>query len=541
MKKFVIAIAVVIMAAFAVPAFAAMNPFMDVPASHWAYDAVAQLASRGVISGYPDGAYKGAQPMTRYEMASALARALANVDMEKASKQDVEMLKKLIVEFKDELDALGVKVDKLDERVAVLESDIGGWSIAGQLRFDANFGGDSDRSLYGARGENDFELNRFRLILRKRINETTSFMARLGAAGQDADQTDKAMRWELYSITTKLGYDISLTLGRIQPDWEGQLGLYADNDAWFGDVRYDGFHFKKDWGMANLEFIVGREEGGYRFGKNSGVRYVPDPVIDYELEQFMVAGLANFNITEKFRAGLMAYYWFTDDEDGAAGAVAPIPALPYPGFPEIPGKAAHDGTDTDLLVAGVYMGYAFTPAVELKGLYYYQDQGRSWQYVGPNNETEDTANAWKIMLDVDQEALKFTSLWLEYGHVDNNFARMTGQSYGNFGSTGANGSDLWANRPFNNNTTKVYGISAGQQWNDKWRTFIRYFAADYDTQGVDDATNWSLGFAYRLNPAVEFELAYDKIDFGSVNGANAGGKGYTGDDHMIRFRTFVTF
>ncbi len=66
-------------------------------------------------------------------------------------------------------------------------------------------------------------------------------------------------------------------------------------------------------------------------------------------------------------------------------------------------------------------------------------------------------------------------------------------------------------------------------------------SADYDTQGVDDATNWSLGFAYRLNPAVEFELAYDKIDFGSVNGANAGGKGYTGDDHMIRFRTFVTF
>ena len=45
---------------------------------------------------------------------SALARALAVVDMTKASKQDVEMLKKLVVEFKDELDALGMKVDGLD-------------------------------------------------------------------------------------------------------------------------------------------------------------------------------------------------------------------------------------------------------------------------------------------------------------------------------------------------------------------------------------------------------------------------------------------
>ena len=32
--------------------FAAANPFADVPADHWAYDAVAQLAADGVIEGY---------------------------------------------------------------------------------------------------------------------------------------------------------------------------------------------------------------------------------------------------------------------------------------------------------------------------------------------------------------------------------------------------------------------------------------------------------------------------------------------------------
>ena len=44
--------------------------------------------------------------------------------MEMASKHDLEMLKKLVVEFKSELDALGVKVDKLDTRVALLEEKI---------------------------------------------------------------------------------------------------------------------------------------------------------------------------------------------------------------------------------------------------------------------------------------------------------------------------------------------------------------------------------------------------------------------------------
>ena len=79
MKKFVTAVAVVALVAFAAPVFAATNPFMDVPMNHWAYDAIGQLAAHGILSGYPDGTYKGKQPTTRYEMASALARALAVV------------------------------------------------------------------------------------------------------------------------------------------------------------------------------------------------------------------------------------------------------------------------------------------------------------------------------------------------------------------------------------------------------------------------------------------------------------------------------
>ena len=151
MKKFMAVLAMVAVVAFAAPALAATNPFMDVPQGHWSYDAVGLLASRGIVSGYPDGAFKGAQPATRYEMASVVvARALVTVDAEKASKQDLELLKKLVMEFKDELDALGVKVDSLDKRVAVLEDRLGGWKVNGQFWFDARFASDARTSADGS-------------------------------------------------------------------------------------------------------------------------------------------------------------------------------------------------------------------------------------------------------------------------------------------------------------------------------------------------------------------------------------------------------
>ena len=87
-------------------AFAA-NPFSDVPAGHWAYAAVAKLAAAGIVDGYPDGTYKGDRTMTRYEMAQIIAKALA--------KGAIGADDKLVSEFADELDNLGVRVAKLEK------------------------------------------------------------------------------------------------------------------------------------------------------------------------------------------------------------------------------------------------------------------------------------------------------------------------------------------------------------------------------------------------------------------------------------------
>lgn len=56
----------------------AVLAFETIPAGHWAAMAVEDLQNEGVLIGYPDGTFRGAQAATRYELAIALKR-LENV------------------------------------------------------------------------------------------------------------------------------------------------------------------------------------------------------------------------------------------------------------------------------------------------------------------------------------------------------------------------------------------------------------------------------------------------------------------------------
>ena len=124
-KTLVSAITAALVVGAASTTFAAANPFSDVPADSWAYDAVSTLAADGVIDGYPDGTYQGQNTMTRYEMAQIVARAMAKTDLEKADKALVD---KLAAEFAEELDNLGVRVADLEKK-----SDNVKWG--GELRY----------------------------------------------------------------------------------------------------------------------------------------------------------------------------------------------------------------------------------------------------------------------------------------------------------------------------------------------------------------------------------------------------------------------
>ncbi|MBQ9478899.1 MAG: S-layer homology domain-containing protein [Selenomonadaceae bacterium] len=110
-KKLLMGLTTAIVMGAASTTFAAANPFSDVPAGHWAYDAVTQLAADGVIEGYGDGTFLGNRNITRYEMAQMVAKALAR----NPQGTDRAALDRLAAEFADELNNLGVRVAELEK------------------------------------------------------------------------------------------------------------------------------------------------------------------------------------------------------------------------------------------------------------------------------------------------------------------------------------------------------------------------------------------------------------------------------------------
>jgi hypothetical protein len=493
MKKILALVAVIALVAFAAPAFANVNPFMDVPMNHWAYDAIGQLAARGVLSGYPDGTYKGNQPMTRYEAASAVARALAVVDMTKASKQDVEMLKRLVVEFKDELDALGVKVDKIDSRLAVMESNLGGWKIVGSWRFDWKWAGEEGRA-YTRQGKQDFELRRSSnyLQITKRIDENISYRARLRR--YDADEGGRmGIDWAENFITVKFPWDVTARMGRMGwTQWED--GLYHPtwgDDALFMADRFEGIVLDKPYGMGIFSLIVAHNDS------NGGV----GP------EVTTLAARARFNVNEQFNFGIHGYMRdFKNDEAHVAA-------------PNVTDKRTTYWADFE---------FKFTPDIAFRGAY----AMNKYDWLIPGFPLDDNPKMWKVLFDISQNALKFTNLWVEYAKLDPTFATVQnglryGQQFNGPGLAAFAGID----NPLRNDEMKYMLIVAEQKWNDKWSTFARYANVQYDLLSAFDHNVWTIGARYMYTPALQFELSYDKLSVDT--------DGF--DDNMFRLKTSISF
>jgi len=120
MKKSLIAVLVATTLGCANVAMAAGDQFSDVPAKHWAYDAVSKLAQAGIVSGY-DGSFHGDRTLTRYQMAEIVANAMTKTD--KATAENKALIGKLTVEFSDELNALGKRVDAVEKKQGPLTID----------------------------------------------------------------------------------------------------------------------------------------------------------------------------------------------------------------------------------------------------------------------------------------------------------------------------------------------------------------------------------------------------------------------------------
>ena len=308
----------------------AANPFSDVPAGHWAYDAVNKLAAEGVVDGYPDGTYGGDKLMTRYEMAQIVAKAMAkgaNVD-------------KLAAEFADELDSLGV-------RVANLEKKADNVKITGQIRasYRDNDGGDKE---YGKL--------RTRLFVNGTINEDWSYTGRFqneqSYVGEDSGDDDEVeLNWAY--VSGRVG-GVKVDAGR--QNFKMHTGNVIDNEfdgikASYGkDVKLTGFV-----GKADEDELVLADDRLYAIDLSAKLGVVDAYLTYYNLDNAIKQEIYNVGAALPIAKDLKLsaeYMYGTADDDNGYDNSGYVAGLAYQGA-----KASKPGS------WGVWANYYNLPAL----------------------------------------------------------------------------------------------------------------------------------------------------------------------------------
>lgn len=364
MKKtaYLLVVAVLLCAA---PAFA-QGPFNDVPTDHWAYDAVNQLQKDGIVIGYPDGTFGGKRAMSRYEFATAIARllpliseqdlsnyvtkpelqqAIAGIKTSEAqdlsnlaTKADVENIKKLVDEFRDELAALGVDVDALKRdvaalcaRVDALEAEQARVRITGEsnvfaISTSAKKGTpiDQDHRVLGTEGPNNLNtlgrnigvIKDFDLTVTGRVSKATTAVATINYGDylnylgyvdsydsyiggmRDTAPGDSFFPYYLY-INTGLSKG-SLTVGRFPIQWTPYTLKKVDVDTYTnilktddGNYPVDGIKLAYNFGGVDLTlFAAKNDENDYLYNGLSGqITPFPGGYGTHELGGEAVGGL----------------------------------------------------------------------------------------------------------------------------------------------------------------------------------------------------------------------------------------------------------
>ena len=215
-KTLVSALTTALVVGAASTTFAAANPFSDVPADHWAYDAVSQLAADGVIEGYGDTTFRGNQNITRYEMAQMIAKAMAKTDVSAADKA---LIDKLAAEFSDELNNLGVRVSNLERNADNVK-----WN--GQARY--RYWSQRYENEKGSKDKKNTDQMNFRLEPSAEVNQNWHVKARIDAFTNPSKDTDATVK--LVRVWAQGDYkNFQVKLGKLPFYSTETAGMLLDN------------------------------------------------------------------------------------------------------------------------------------------------------------------------------------------------------------------------------------------------------------------------------------------------------------------------
>jgi hypothetical protein len=497
--------------------------------------------------------------------------------------------------------------------VAVLEKNLGGWRFYGELRFTGEWADEKDQ-YSNVVGDTEFDLDRYRLWMTRKVDDKLTMIMRLGDDGRASDGT----AWERYYAEVMLPWDFKVWVGKWNFDWEADDKIIYAQESWFTDQTYKGFHAKKSWGNGYFAAFVAHQEKDenryyHKNGENwewdtsrwpglilpEGVSSVtvpggfltpddPSNPTEYYTPSFSVGvpssitvpsitipaeyvtptsgGNYDINLDQALRDtvhGQLGRYYdsrlgdayiygarfnfnFNDRFRFALSGIMKSPDEDY--F-----VAGLDGMqNVEQLVYWADFTLKFTPGFSLIGAYYWEDldevpaantikvPGRGGSI--PVTKTEDSPNAYKVVLNVDQSVLKFTSIWAEYAHFDEGWQFFTfDDSYGttphsaydyHFDYSGVYLPLTYYVGAFEADVFRAYLY---QKWSDKWGSFVSYTDVSYDGTGAYqlDTEHWAIGFDYWYTPAVKFTLSYEDASFDDDHKYK--------DDSLLRFRTWIFF
>jgi len=439
-KTLVSALTTALVVGAASTTFAAANPFSDVPADHWAYDAVAQLAQDGVVNGYGDGTYRGQQNITRYEMAQIIAKAMAKTDVSAADKA---MIDKLAAEFSDELNNLGVRVSNLEKKVDNVKFD--GFVRYEYVRRNKEGGDNNTKQHIVLRLNPTMQINdkwtahaRIEHSLSTNAGTNTTYGTSVGGYREDYTHVNKLWAEADYGTT-------NIKLGRFGTFSNGSHGMAIDDNITGAQVT-----FGKD---VKVQLAGGR----YNWDGDMKMAWARDAVgSNYDYTTATYWGADVYYAKDKFDAGVgyREYKGSTFTNYVASCSTA------YP----------TTGTDKDKISAwDLGFGYHFTPTVYFNADYAGATNAPDF-YKGDDKKSYNIQLTYKGMNPANKGSF---GIWTAYRHLA--YTTTVVPTYDSAIYVGEKGWDFGINYAFAKNITGDVEYFTGKQFDDNNSSISRIY------------------------------------------------------------------
>ena len=415
---------------------ATIRDFSDVYPTDWAYQALAKLVDTyGCVSGFPDGTFRGNQPMTRFEVAAVLNSCLDSIsgkmdmmgeEMKMSAMEDMDTLERLMASFEEELITLKGSMDGLDAKVSELEDNQFSTTTKASFKISTDFTyfASEDLKDSGMVAEDNSGLS---MSSSAEIKFATSF------TGSDkltfklkgdviSSKDDHYLRGNFYDIadsgstnvkftgfTYETGLDLggmsaNLVLGTDYADFDGVVGL----DTYYGGGGYDGYG-PSDFGDAGIGFnvdLISSDAGtltasaSYAVSDDKFLVEVEDPVTGQTVGAMEMKSLSSqmgklgiFG-EDTGRSGVLALSW----EGALFGGNDALFTVAYQ---DIQVMGSDENTSFFHLVSGAYL----TDTISLSG---------SWSWDHDSASDMDGAQ-WMVALNMEDAIFPGNSAGIAYG------------------------------------------------------------------------------------------------------------------------------